>query len=225
MNQKSQMFDDKGLRFFGKVTASVTHDIKNALATINENAGLLTDYIEMAARGRPLDPQQLNKLSVRIMDQVQRADTLLKTMNGFAHSVDDPIKTVNLSEMLQLFALLSGRFAAQRGITVDIGGRPELINIQTSPFLLLNALFLCLEFAMEAAGQGQCIELKPEKTDTGTRIYFSPLPGIDRVSGDSWPSSQVPELLETLTADFIIDTEAESAALDLSDRCRPYESR
>ncbi len=222
MNQKAQIFNDKGLRFFGKVTASVTHDIKNALATINENAGLMTDYIAMAARGRPLDPEQLNRLSVRIMDQVKRADTLLKTMNHFAHSVDDPIKTVNLSEMLQMFALLSVRLAAQRGITVNIGGRPESINIQTSPFLLLNALFLCLEFAMQAAGRGQCIELKPEKTDTGTRIYFSPLPGIDRMSNDSWPSSQVPELLETLTADFIIDTEAESAALDLADESRPY---
>jgi hypothetical protein len=100
-----------------------------------------------------------------------------------------------------------------------------LINIQTSPFLLLNALFLCLEFAIKAAGQSQCIELKPQKTDTSTRIYFSPLPGIDRMSDDSWPSTQVPELLETLTASFIIDTEAESAALDLSDRYRPNESR
>ena len=162
MNQKSQMPDDKGLRFFGKMTASVTHDIKNALATINENAGLMTDYIAMASRGRPLNPEQLNKLSVRIMDQVQRADTLLKTMNRFAHIVDDPIKSVNLNEMLQLFSLLSVRFAAQRGITVDIGGHPELINIQTSPFLLLNALFLCLEFAMKAAGQSQYIVINTE---------------------------------------------------------------
>ena len=56
MNQKAQTSNDKGLRFFGKITASVTHEIKNALATINENAGLMTDYIEMAARGRPLEP-------------------------------------------------------------------------------------------------------------------------------------------------------------------------
>lgn len=221
MNQKSQMSNDKGLRFFGKMTASVTHDIKNALATINENAGLLTDYIAMAAGGRPLNLEQLNKLSVRIMDQVQRADILLKTMNRFAHSVDDPIKTVNLSEILQLFALLSVRFAAPRGITVDIGGSPESINIQTSPLLLLNALFLCLEFSMEATGRSQCIELKPEKTDTGVRIYFSPLPGIDRLSNDSFLSSQITDLLENLTADFIIDTEAESVALDLSDPLRP----
>ena len=216
MNQKSQMSDDKGLRFFGKITASVTHDIKNALATINENAGLMTDYIEMAARGRPLNPEQLTKLSVRIRDQVKRADTLLKTMNRFAHSVDDPVKTVNLGEILQLFALLSVRFTAQRGMAMDIGGHPELINIQASPFSLLNALFLCLEFAMEAAGQGQPIELKPEKTDTGVRIYFSSLPEIDRMSNISWPSSQIPDLLENLSVDFIIDTEAKSVALDLS---------
>ncbi len=217
MNQKAQISNDKGLRFFGKITASVTHEIKNALATINENAGLMTDYIEMAARGRPLNPEQLDKLSTRITDQVKRADTLLKTMNCLAHSVDDPVKTVNLGEILQLFALLSVRFTALRGMAMDIGGHPESMNIQASPFSLLNALFLCLEFAMEAAGQGQRIELKPEKTDTGVRIYFSPLPGIDRMPSDSFPSSQIPDLLENLTADFIIDAEAESVALDLSD--------
>ncbi len=218
MNQKVQKSNDNGLRFFGKVTASVTHDLKNALATINENAGLLTDYIEMAARGRSLEPAQFSKLSVRIMDQVKRADTLIKTLNSFAHSVDDLIKTVNLSEMLQLFSSLSVRATTQRGITVDIGGNPELIHIQTSPFLLLNALFLCLEFAMEAAERSQCIELKPEKTDTGVRIYFSPLPMIDRMPSDSFPSPQFTELLETLAADFIIDTKAETVALDISGR-------
>lgn len=219
MTQKTQKTDDNGLKFFGKVTASVTHDLKNALATINENAGLLTDYVEMAARGRSLEPEQLSKLSVRIMDQVKRADTLIKTLNRFAHSVDDPSRTVNLGEMLQLFSSLSVRATTQRGMTVDIGESPELIHIQTSPFLLLNALFLCLEFAMDAAGQGRCIELKPEKTATGTRVYFSPLPGIDRIPNDLWPSSQFTELFETLMADFIIDTKAETVVLDLSGRC------
>ncbi len=68
--------DDQGLRFFGQVIASVTHDIKNSLATINENAGLLTDHATMAARGRPLDPEKVNVLAMRIMDQVKRADGL-----------------------------------------------------------------------------------------------------------------------------------------------------
>ena len=99
MNTTLQKNKDTGLRFFGKVTASVTHDVKNSLATINENAGLLTDYAAMAARGKPLDPERVNALAVRIMDQVKRADALLKNMNRFAHSVDDSLKKVDLNEI------------------------------------------------------------------------------------------------------------------------------
>ena len=33
----------EGLRFFGKVNASISHEIRNALAVINENAGLIKD--------------------------------------------------------------------------------------------------------------------------------------------------------------------------------------
>jgi hypothetical protein len=33
----------QGLQFFGKISASVSHEIKNVLAVIGENAGLLED--------------------------------------------------------------------------------------------------------------------------------------------------------------------------------------
>ena len=33
-----------GLQFFGKMTASISHEIKNVMAIINESAGLLDDY-------------------------------------------------------------------------------------------------------------------------------------------------------------------------------------
>ena len=32
-----------GIQFFGKMAASISHEIKNVLAIINENAGLLED--------------------------------------------------------------------------------------------------------------------------------------------------------------------------------------
>ncbi|MDZ7582690.1 MAG: sensor histidine kinase [Deltaproteobacteria bacterium] len=176
MKTTVQKRDDQGLRFFGQVIASVTHDIKNSLATINENAGLLTDHAAMAARGRPLDPEKVNVLAMRIMDQVKRADGLLKNMNRFAHSVDDSLKKVDLNEILQLLAALSVRFAAMSGANLDVQPSPKPVVIETSPFGLLNTLFLCLEVAMTAAGQGGSIGLRPEKTDNGACVHFGPLP-------------------------------------------------
>ena len=39
-----------GLQFFGKVSASISHELKNVLAIINENAGLLEDPRAMLNR-------------------------------------------------------------------------------------------------------------------------------------------------------------------------------
>jgi signal transduction histidine kinase len=193
------------------VTASVTHDVKNSLATINENAGLLTDYAAMAARGKPLDPERVNALAVRIMDQVKRADGLLKSMNRFAHSVDDSLKKVDLNEILQLLADLSVRFAAMAGTTLDVRPASDPVEIETSPFGLLNALFLCLEFAMTAAGRGRSIDLHPEKTATGACVHFGPLP-------DAVISGQDPCQAASIDARLVKNTEAGTLTLIISER-------
>ena len=39
------------LRYFGQVSASISHELKNVLAILNENAGLLQDYAAMAEQG------------------------------------------------------------------------------------------------------------------------------------------------------------------------------
>jgi K+-sensing histidine kinase KdpD len=193
------------------VAASVTHDIKNSLATINENAGLLTDHAAMAMRGRPLDPERVDALAVRIMDQVKRANGLLKNMNRFAHSVDDFSKKVDLNDILKLVAALSVRFAAMSGTAVNVRPSSQPVLIETSPFGLLNTLFLCLEFALNSAGRGGSIELRPEKTDTGACVHFGP-----------WPDIAIPKedfCLSTLIgARLITNTEAGILTLVMDDR-------
>lgn len=54
-----------GIQFFGKMSASISHEIKNVLAVINENAGLLEDICFMADRGKPIDTPRLKKNSGR----------------------------------------------------------------------------------------------------------------------------------------------------------------
>jgi len=50
---------ENALKFFGKMTASISHELKNVLAIINENAGLLEDLCAMAEKGRPVDPVRI----------------------------------------------------------------------------------------------------------------------------------------------------------------------
>ena len=74
---------EQGLRFFGSTTASVSHELKNALAIIKESAGLLNDYMTMIDKGRPITPDRLRTVTARIEGQVQRSDQLIRSLNRF----------------------------------------------------------------------------------------------------------------------------------------------
>ena len=70
MDLSAKAAGDEGILFFGKVSASVSHEIKNVLAIINESAGLLEDFSLMAEQGIALDPVRLRTLSENIRKQV-----------------------------------------------------------------------------------------------------------------------------------------------------------
>ena len=120
MGAKSEGVTERGLQFFGKMTASVSHEIKNVLAIVNENAGLLGDLALMAERGAAIEPQRLNDMSRTVMKQVRRADAIAKNMNRLAHSVDESTRTIDLNDTLETLVALSHRFASLRDVGVRL---------------------------------------------------------------------------------------------------------
>jgi C4-dicarboxylate-specific signal transduction histidine kinase len=109
MSNDWELIGRTGLAFFGKMTASISHEIKNVLAIINENAGLLEDITLMAERGIPINLDRLKTQAERIKNQIRRADVIVKNMNRFAHSVDESLMSVDLAELLEFLAALSRR--------------------------------------------------------------------------------------------------------------------
>ncbi len=218
MNQTSQTMDDALLRFFGRMTASMTHEVKNALATVNENAGLLTDYAEMTLQGKPLDPERVHGLAARIADQVIRADGLLKNLNQFAHSVDEPLVVVDVTELLKLLTALSIRFAAMREVSLNVRDPAERVVIETAPFPLLNTLFGCLEFAMGAVGRGRSIELWAEKDPSGVGVHFRPLQQTDGTPANPLEVDESYRLPGSLEGRFVMNRTSGHFSLLLSKR-------
>ena len=45
MNVTQAKIGETGLRFFGKINSSISHEMRNVLAIINENAGLMKDLM------------------------------------------------------------------------------------------------------------------------------------------------------------------------------------
>lgn len=201
--------------FFGKMSASISHEIKNVLAIINENAGLLGDYTLMAEKGMPIEPERLKKVSEKIMLQVKRADHIVKNMNTFAHSVDEPIQTVDLNALLATVLKLSERFASNRGLSLEQLEKNNPISITTSPFLLENLLWHCLDYAMTATGEKKKVQVIAEVVQNGVVIRYQQLSRLEEHPVKSFPEKEEKALLAGIGGTLNIDSKNEELTLHL----------
>ncbi len=179
MHAQYDVIGGAGLRFFGKVSASIAHELKNVLAIINENAGLLEDLSYAAQRGSAIDPERLNRACLQFTKQIHRADGIMKNMSRFAHSVDQFDAQVDLHELAGLVAILAGRLAAMRKLTIEVRQPASPVAFSGNPFLLQNLIWLCLEFAFGATGAGGTLLLCPAKDDTGVTLRIGGIDGLD----------------------------------------------
>jgi signal transduction histidine kinase len=164
-----------GLHCFGSISASISHELKNALAIINENAGLLEDLSFMAEKGRPLDPARLKSLASNIAKQIQRADGIIRNLNRFAHCADEAVRIIDLGDTLTLTVALSSRLAAMKSVTLNFEPPPQPIYVTTHLFYLQNLIWLCLKEIFERAGVEKEITLTIRPQQEGTAVIFSPV--------------------------------------------------
>ncbi len=216
MSSDWELIGRTGLTFFGKMAASISHEIKNVLAIINENAGLLEDITLMAVRGKPINLNRLKTQAERIKNQIRRADVIVKNMNRFAHSVDESLMSVDLAELLEFLVVLSSRLAYTRGVKLEPSSMGSSATITTDLFLLENLLWLCLDFAMEMAGTGKAVRLIVEKTGDGGRIRFTQLETLKEAPADKFPGEVEKALLVSLNAQIRKDVEAGELVLSIS---------
>ena len=207
MSTRLELAAETGFQFFGKMTASISHEIKNVMTIINENAGLLEDLALLAERGAAIEPQRLINMSGTVMKQVGRADAILKNMNRLAHSVDESIKTIDLNNILELLVALSGRFASMRGIDLQFRLGQSPLMLKTSPFFLMNLLWLCLDFAMDAAGEDKIVGLVARKTETGIPVFFKDLGGLAGAPLNHFPAEREKDLCGLLGAGLEVSIE------------------
>ena len=217
MGVKPDIFTETGLQFFGRISASISHEIKNVLAIVNENAGLLEDYTIVAGRGKPIDPERLGVMAQAVKRQVKRADGIIKNMSRLAHSIDHAVTTVSLNEMIELIIALTARLATMKNVQVDLQLPQNPVKFETAPFFLLNLLWLCLDFSMSASGDGKRIELVVEPAQNSVQIHFRQLAGLTTEMLETFPSDQEKNLLDMLEAELIVEPHREEIVIHLSE--------
>ncbi|WP_320009175.1 sensor histidine kinase [Maridesulfovibrio sp.] len=174
MGSTSLQKDRGGLCFFGQISAAISHDLKNVLAIINEDAGLLQDYSLMAAQGMELDPERMAKLAAKVQGQVKRGDEIIKNMNRFAHSVDLSECEVDYRELIALVVSLLTRMASRKCVTVSIQ-EGEPVKGKGDPFTIQMLIAKVLESAMDSAEKDGELVIKVSTSEEGSVITVSGL--------------------------------------------------
>ncbi|MEJ2660389.1 MAG: histidine kinase dimerization/phospho-acceptor domain-containing protein [Desulfobacteraceae bacterium] len=208
MTDKPDMIGQAGLQFFGCMSASISHELKNALAIIKENAGLLSDYIHMMGKGMSVEPERFDKIAGRIEAQTHRADAIIKNLNQFAHSVDTPVKSVDLNEILDLLVALHRRPAAMRQVELEPRPAVSPVTVTTNPFVLLNLLGLVLAFSLQTLPGGGVMTLSTGPAQSEAEVGFGDLQNLADVPADQFPGEHINALLTALGATAIIEPEA-----------------
>ena len=175
MNNITELANNDDLTFFGEVNASISHELKNSMAIISEAAGLLQDLTEMAVKGQKIELEMLKTCSQDIIEEIQRGFAIIKQMNVFSHSVDEPVKKVNLSSVIDLMVALSKFLSFASKIRFDPIPEDAPV-VLTCPFRLQNLIYQALVFAFESAGsEGQIVIGLQPQPNGNAHISFSAL--------------------------------------------------
>jgi C4-dicarboxylate-specific signal transduction histidine kinase len=159
------------IQVFAKISAAISHEIKNTLSIINENAGLLNDYAQMAEQtgGLPLD--RILSITEAIEKQVDRSNIIMKNLNRYAHSGDTSLAQANLKETLSLVVELSSRQAAMKEIGITLECPPD-IAIFTHLISLESLIYLTLLTFYDDCEAGSALTVQGIKENANISIHF-----------------------------------------------------
>ena len=165
--------NENEIAFIGKITAGVTHEINNALASIKEISGLMEDLISMSSTDSFPHQEKFLKVLPRIRDQVQRSVNLTTQLNKFSHLADERTAQVELNDFIEHLVFLTQRFARIKNVELQYQAANQAINFNTIPILLHMALYNCIAYFLSHTADGGKVIIHPIKNGDKYSIHIS----------------------------------------------------
>ncbi len=159
--------DSDKAAFMGRITAGVTHELKNVLAIIKESAGLMQDLLALSGDAQFPLREKFSKVLSNIGDQVVRGVDLASRLNTFSHLPDETSSGLDLNEVAVQVVFLSQRFARLKGISLNVQPHERSVIIVTDPLKIQMLLFQCVELLVNIVGAGATITLHPLQQGEG----------------------------------------------------------
>lgn len=212
MNSTGQSQTYRDLMFFGKVNASISHELKNILAIISETAGLMTDLLALAAQGKKVESETLMSCGQDIVEEIQRGFSTIKQMNVFSHSVDEMVREIDLHEMLELVAGITGFLSYTGKVILEKASDGDCLVV-TSPFRLQHVIYEMLIAIFRSIGPRGEIRIKAAPVDDDHfHITFS---GIDPKIEEALPLENFNQIARSINARLYADNDGQTFNLEI----------
>jgi len=182
------------VKVFAKISASISHEIKNTLSIINENAGLLEDFAQMSEENGGVAVERVLTVTKTIAKQVDRSNTIMKDLNRFAHTADTLLAHGNLEEILTLVVTLTNRQAAMKNITTTLTCPPDT-TLSTYLFSLESLIYLTLLTLFQNSIEGSIIAIEAKEKAPNIVICFT-IEKKDELSLGNYPDDDQKLLAE-----------------------------
>lgn len=157
---KDNFMEAQKAAFMGKMTAGVTHEIKNVLAIVKESAGLMEDLLLLTKNDSEIPREKFLTTLNRIAQQVNRGTVLASELNTFAHTSDLESASVNIGAMIKQTVFLCQRFARLKSLTLDALPVEKDFSVTTDPMALQMLLFHCVDAVMNSVQPENCITVE-----------------------------------------------------------------
>jgi nitrogen-specific signal transduction histidine kinase len=167
--------EDKEVAFFGKITAGITHELKNVLAIIRESSGLIGDIISISPEAIIKHQEKIQNSIVRIKDQIERGVNLTDRLNRFAHSTDETLSKIDLQETTEQLVTLAQRFARLKHVvlnTVPPDQEVPPVTLVTRHVQIHMALFASLECCLTVMSAGGEINIGIRKLEGKNAVHM-----------------------------------------------------
>jgi C4-dicarboxylate-specific signal transduction histidine kinase len=178
--------------FFGKVTASVAHDLQNVLAVVKETSGLMQDILQINQNALPPEiAEKLTKSISSVQKQISRGVRITSGLNGFAHTADSPKENIDIIGVLNRTIFLTQRIFLHQGINIEIEDCDILPTILTDPLIFQMLIFNSIQYLGGLAAKQSILNiLVKNKTDININI--------NRSTNNTTDSSEQQEMWQSL---------------------------
>jgi light-regulated signal transduction histidine kinase (bacteriophytochrome) len=175
---------EEELALFAKIGADISHEMRNVLSIVNENAGLLDDQLALA-RGRKVpDLDKLKKVAARTARQVSKGIEVMERFSRFAHAADEQEASVDLVTVVGDVTVLAQRHFRHLGGSLEVAFPDQPVPITTNPFSLQYTLFRCVQIVWECAEKNEPVRVTLSHQGTAAVLTVSgaAIPGSDEIS-------------------------------------------